>query len=161
MSWFAPALPLASLLFGLHRFLGDSSTLIAWSWTGYPINGPVPHLHGSLTLLAQAFGLLIAIAIPDSTVLLSHPLWLSIGIAAASVLYHCKDWPGYTGGLCLAIFFMSIIPQTLLLASRSNHPAKTYFCAFLGLILFYLADAWTVAYAFVPGGVYLRERSDL
>ena len=52
-SWLAASISLGSLLFTLHCLLEDSSTLIAWSWTGYPINGPVPHLHGSLTHVAH------------------------------------------------------------------------------------------------------------
>lgn len=33
------SLGLAASLFSLHSMLSDSGTLIAWTWTGYPITG--------------------------------------------------------------------------------------------------------------------------
>src|SRR5882762_10264351 len=58
--WLTSAVPLGSLIFSLHCLLSDSSTLIAWSWTGYANRrpqGPQPNLHGSVTLIAQSVGL--------------------------------------------------------------------------------------------------------
>jgi hypothetical protein len=78
-------------------------------------------------------------------------------------MYQYRDWVGYAGGLNLSIFLMSILPATL---QQTTEAAKggigrTYFVTFLVVSLLYLASVWTVAYAFVPGGVYLRERTDL
>ena len=56
---------------------------------------------------------------------------------------------------------MSIIPQTLKQAARSPFVGRTYFTAFLVTVVLYLANVWTVAYAFVPDGELLRERTDL
>ena len=147
----------------------SACTLIAWSWTGYPIKGPIPHIHGPLTIIAQAVGLLFGIhsLSGHNNSLMRHPLWLTVGATSTYVLYSRKDWVGYSGGLIFAAFSMSIIPLVLQNAttgfdvqSRSG-TAKTYCGAFFVLILLLLANVWTVAYAFVPGGVYLRERTDL
>lgn len=56
---------------------------------------------------------------------------------------------------------MSIIPHVLLYTSGTSSVTKTYTAAFITVILLYLADVWTVAYAFVPGGDLLRERTDM
>jgi len=78
-------------------------------------------------------------------------------------MYRHRDWVGYFGGLNLAVFSMSVLPMVLSLAAESSdgRVARTYTLAFFVTCLFYLASVWTVAYAFVPGGVYLRERTDL
>lgn len=152
-------IPLASLLFGLHRFLTDSGTIISWSWTGYPISGPVPYLHGTMTLVAHAAGAVLSLS--ASPRFLSHPIWFCFGAASTFIMYSLKDWPGYAGGLGLTIFLASIIPPVFQNAAGPTRMARTYFTAFLLVVLLYLADVWTVAYAFVPGGVYLRERTDM
>ena len=60
-----------------------------------------------------------------------------------------------------------MIPRVLLNASKGvdtlngSGTAQVYFGTFFILILLLLANVWTVAYAFVPGGIYLRERTDL
>ncbi|KAF7374974.1 Protein cwh43 [Mycena sanguinolenta] len=169
--WLTGAIPLGSLIFILHNLLSDSSTLIAWNWTGYnnyQPRGPVPHLHGSLTFIAQAFGFLFTLtpASWKSTDLLAHPFWFAYGSAATAVLYTYRNWLGYIGGLNLGIFMMSIIPIVLQRASAAagstwESTGKVYFTAMLVYCLLAATSIWTVAYAFVPGGVYLRERIDI
>ncbi|KAH8100162.1 Frag1/DRAM/Sfk1 family-domain-containing protein [Cristinia sonorae] len=162
--WFLDSFALGSLIFSLHSLLGDSSTLIAASWTGYPIKGPVPHLHGSLTHVAQAIGLALPIALttlsPGSTAL-SSPLWFVYGCVSTVVMYSYEDWTGYIGGLNLAVFLMSIIPTVMVRAAFSSASvAKTYATAFFIVSLYYVGSVFTVAYAFVPGGQYFRERTN-
>ena len=163
-SWITAGLTLGSLIFTLHNLLADSTTLIAWSWTGYPIQGPVPHLHGYLTIMAQCLGLAIPALLPSAWVsILLHPLWFTYGAVGAYFMYHHRDWVGYFGGLNLAVFSMSVLPMVLSVVAESSNGrvARTYTLAFFVTCLLYLASMWTVAYAFVPGGVYLRERTDL
>lgn len=155
---------LGSLIYTLHCFVADSSTLIAWSWTGYPLKGPVPNLHGSLTHVAQAVGLLLPLLALNSTGLpsfLSSPLWFAYGCAGAYATYALRDWPGYIGGLNFAVFLMSIMPLVLSRAACSGRVARTFTVAMLVTSLFDVLATFTVAYAFVPGGEYLRERTDL
>ncbi|KAJ3826969.1 Frag1/DRAM/Sfk1 family-domain-containing protein [Lentinula raphanica] len=164
--WLVGALPLGSFIFILHSLFSDPGTLIAWSWTGYEDKrprGPLPHLHGSLTLLCQSIGLLLVIyALRSSkTHLLASPLWFAFGCASTYAMYTFRNWPGYFGGLALAIFTMGSFPTILHNASSTRAIVKTTFTAMLVYCLLALASVWTVAYAFVPGGVYLRERTDL
>ncbi|KAI0784469.1 Frag1/DRAM/Sfk1 family-domain-containing protein [Abortiporus biennis] len=161
-SWIADSLALGSLIFSLHSLLGDSSTLITWTWTGYPIKGPVPHLHGSLTHIAQIIGLLLPLIFSNSQTtssFLSHPLWFAYGCASAYVVGIYSDWIGYIGGLNLSVFLMSIIPLVLLRsATSSGNVGKLYSLAMLVVALFDVASVFTAAYAFVPGGEIFRER---
>ncbi|KAI9567300.1 Frag1/DRAM/Sfk1 family-domain-containing protein [Boletus coccyginus] len=167
-NWMASSIALGSLFFTLHCMFSDSSTIIAWSWTGYQDGqprGPLPHLHGSITLIAQSLGLIISAVLPTSaaSALLSHPLWFVYGCASAFVMYYFRDWAGFLGGLNFAIFCMSILPSVLSQSSawQGDKVGRRLFVTFFVAILFYLANVWTVAYAFVPGGPYLRERTDL
>ncbi|OCH90334.1 hypothetical protein OBBRIDRAFT_887775 [Obba rivulosa] len=161
--WFYNALAFGSLIFTLHELLAESSTTIAWSWTGYPIKGPEPNRHGSLTHIAQAVGILIAIVFsgPSGSTLISHPLWYAFGSASAYVMYSYKDWLGYFGAMGLAAFLMSVIPMIMQRVASSGKVARTYFVVWLVVILFDVASTFTVAYAFVPGGEPFRERTDL
>jgi hypothetical protein len=171
--WIPTALALGSLLFTLHQLLADASTLIAWSWTGYPITGPIPNLHGSLTIAAQALGLLLplslaAIVVASSTnrvkndktarqdttalTLLSSPLWWTFGAASAYVLYTGTDWTAYAGGLAFAIFLMSAIPgvlQRTAIVANGEHAPYIFCTAWLVVSVLDFVSTMTVAYAFV------------
>ena len=154
----AAALPLGSLLFTLANLLADSSTLIAWSWTGYENGfprGPSPHLHGYLTLTAQAFGLQLGSRFASSAVRFLY------GAASAFVLYQYRNWFGYFGGLGLTMFLMSIIPLVFQRAANTHNPILTYSVAMFIYCIFQVSGVFTVAYAFVPGGEYFRERTDM
>ncbi|KAF5367533.1 hypothetical protein D9758_003810 [Tetrapyrgos nigripes] len=162
--WFSGALPLGSLIFISHSLLSDSSILIAWSWTGFESGrprGPLPNLHAPLTIVSQCLGLLLAIRSLNNPRPLSHPLWFAFGSLSCFVMYRWRNWLGYTGGLGFAFFMMSCFPVVLGHAAANGGLAKTSFNAFLVYCLLNLASVWTVAYAFVPGGIYLRERTDL
>ncbi|PPQ91001.1 hypothetical protein CVT25_013926 [Psilocybe cyanescens] len=167
-------LPLGSLLFCLHNLLSESSTLIAWSWTGYEDHlprGPVPHFHGFLTILAMALGLLLASASTEKNKLgdvLSSPAWFLFGSGSSYIMYAYRNWIGYAGGLGVAVFLMSVLPLAFNAAAASAtvggagmRISKIYTTALGVYCLLNLASIFTVAYAFVPGGVYLRERTDL
>jgi hypothetical protein len=204
--WLPASLAFGSLVFGLHTFLADSGTMLAWTWTGYPIKGPMPHLHGSIVLLAQAVGVLLFVALwrtplplpPTSEpstanavgpalaesaafTLLGSPLWYAVGTAGAYVLYAYKDWTGCFGGAVFAVFLMSVIPlafQRTAAAVETRGAAMVFFTAWLAAALLDFFHVLTVAYAFVsgmlgevaipltssakvPGGQYLRERTDV
>lgn len=161
--WLQAGIPLGALLFVLHTLLSDSSTLISWSWRGYQNGrprGPLPHIHSSLTLISQCLGILLGLC-PSVNAHLSSPYWFLYGATSSFVLYRYRDWPGYIGGLNLACFAMSIIPFLLHRAAHTESVTKTYVTTIAFWCLLIMANVWTVAYAFVPGGVYLRERTDL
>lgn len=188
--WLTTSLSLGSLLFSLHNFLADPTTLIAISWTGYENRlprGPHPHVHGSITLVVMCLGVFFsalsesfgaASESPTSPFItpLSHPIWFLFGSANAYIMYTFRDWLGYAGGLGFGFFLMSIIPVVFRGAAAAavtsvkgkggvvkivTHLARTYTVALLVYCLFNLASIFTVAYAFVPGGLYFRERTDL
>lgn len=159
--WSMASISLGGLIFSLHCFLTDSGTLLAYSWTGYPITGPLPGLHGYMTLMAMALGIFIASSSMKNVVY--HPIWLAFGALSASFMYQWRDWPGYVAGFCLSTFLSSLVPVIIELSSRhGNHaPGKVYFVAWLVVCVLDLANVWTVAYAFVPAGWLLRERTDM
>lgn len=204
--WVSAALPLGDLIFSIHNFLAESSTLVAWSWTGYENGvprGPLPHVHGALTIVVQCLGLALALySITDSTsdsapasqssggrtengksgvkrnvisnlnparALISHPNFYAFGATSTYILYKYKNWLGYTGGLGVAFFLMCITPmvfERVVTAAKADGSTPSYVGRTLGTALVVycllnLASIFTVAYAFVPGGVYFRERTDL
>lgn len=154
---------MGTLLFTLHCLLEDSGTLIAWSWTGYPIHGPVPHLHGSVTHVAQALGLLLPLLLtscsPHGLDALLHPLYFAYGAVSAYVMYAYRDWLGYAGGASFAIFLTSVFPAILCSAvsAATGRVARTLGLAWFVVCVLVVANVFTVAYAFVPGGEYFRE----
>lgn len=148
---------LGGLLFGLHSLLSDSSTMILWVWDGYPVKGPLAVPHGAYTIAAMGLGFLIGLFRNDWT-----KTWTFYGVActAAAVFHRNPGWFGYYGALVLATYFMALIPSFIQSATRHT-PGKTFGLAFLFYNLIVLAHVWVVAYAFVPGGFLLRERTDL
>jgi hypothetical protein len=159
------ALSLGALLYALHAHLGDSGTLISWSWTGYPVKGPIAGFHNPLVFLAMACGFLLS-SFPVVSPVMTSPAYVSFGATSLYCMYNYRDWPGFFGGLGYTVFLCSIVPTAVLNAAScigpsKNHMGKVFGSAGLVYALFVFADVWTVAYAFVPGGVYLRERTDL
>lgn len=158
------SLLLASLGFGafffsLMSYLTDSSTLVLWSWTGYPIKGPTPITGALVHISAIAIGIVVSIKV--------SPQWLSslmyntvIGGGSCAVLYFTQDWSGFIGGCVYSSYLASIAP--IILQSVAGHnPALLFSLGFVFMIIFSLGSIWIVAYAFVPLGWVLRERTDI
>lgn len=184
------ALPLGATLFALHSLLSDASTLLAWAWTGYASRaplGPFPHRWAPLTIAAMALGLAFGV-LPKMQRVTRNPVWFATGAWCAWVMYAKSGWEGYTGGLGYAVFLMLTLPLAFGRAAaaartpwsrRAEHGkvekdpksireeetelnvAHVYTGAMGVYCALNVASIFTVAYAFVPGGVYLRERTDL
>jgi hypothetical protein len=131
--------------------------------------------------LGLAFGVL-----PTMRRVTRNPLWFATGAWCAWVMYAKSGWEGYTGGLGYAVFLMPMLPLAFgrAAAAAARRPrsrgaehakdarsiweeetelnvAQVYAGAMGVYCALNVASIFTVAYAFVPGGVYLRERTDL
>ncbi|BEJ12602.1 hypothetical protein CspHIS471_0210620 [Cutaneotrichosporon sp. HIS471] len=148
---YAITLGLGALLHLLQTFVCDPGTIIAWAWTGYPATGPMLHPWGGVTMAVAAAGALVGF---DA---LSPATWL-IPFPAAAALFR-QDWVGYAGGLVLVFYLVAIVPTLFRAASALPPSAWGYAGAWLAFLD--VASVFTVAYAFVPFGWILRERSDL
>ncbi|CAO3655612.1 unnamed protein product [Mucor fragilis] len=155
-SSFMAASGFGSLLFALHSMFTDSSTIMRWTVDGYPNYGPEPVPWGVATIGALAFGLLLA---PYRRLTTSF-VWYLVGCGACAVFYCYSAWTAYYGGLVLGTYFLSITPA-LIRGISTQSPFKTLFGSFMIYNVLCLAHVWVVAYEFVPGGVYARERTDV
>ncbi|KAK8066279.1 Protein cwh43 [Apiospora hydei] len=155
-SAFLSALGVAGLFFGLHSLLSDSSTMISWVWEGYPVRGPLAVPHGWFTIAAMTAGLLTGLAYPSLV-----STWSVYGIACvgAAILTLYANWFGYYGGIVLAFYLMAIAGPFLKNAAKRS-PATTFGLGFFLYNIMVLFHVWVVAYAFVPGGPYVREHTD-
>ncbi|PKS04956.1 hypothetical protein jhhlp_008322 [Lomentospora prolificans] len=144
------------LFFGLHSLLSDSSTMILWVWEGFPIRGPYSSTHGWCTVAAMSAGLIVSLYRPG--LFTSWPAY-AVGCAGAAVLTLYPDWFGYYGALTIATYLMSICIPFIKNAARQN-PVTTFGVGFLIYNFMVLFHVWVVAYAFVPGGPLVRERTD-
>lgn len=154
-SSFLAACGFGSLLFALHSMYTDSSTIMRWTVDGYPNYGPEPVPWGVATIAALAAGLLIS---PYRRLTTSLP-WYLVGVGACAVFYIYSAWTAYYGGLVLGAYFTSITPA-LIRGISTQSTFKTLFTSFMVYNILALAHVWVVAYEFVPGGVYARERTD-
>lgn len=150
------ALGISGVMFGMHSLLSDSSTMISWVWDGFPIRGPMAVPHGSYTLFAMGFGLLVGLYYPRFT---RSWTFFGIGSVGAAVLTSFPHWFGFYGALTLATYLMAIAPVLISNAVRFP-PGRTFFLGFLVYNFLVLAHVWVVAYAFVPGGPLMREHTD-
>ena len=149
-------LGLGGLFFAMHSLLSDSSTVILWVWEGYPVQGPLAVPHGALVILAMSLGLFFGLTYPEF-----FGSWTSFGIGStgAAVLTCYSNWTGFYGALVLATYVMAVAP--ILITSAVRHsPAGTFGFGFFIYNLMVLFHVWVVAYAFVPGGPFVREHTD-
>jgi hypothetical protein len=133
--------------------------MILWVWDGYPVKGPLVVPHGVITIVAMGLGILASGQLPPSLPA-SWPAFAAASIGA-TFLYSFAGWWGYLGGLVLGVYLMAITPQLLFAASATTNPGRVFGTAFFIYDFLVLAHVWVVAYAFVPGGPLLRERTDL
>ena len=145
---------LAGLFMGMHSLLSDSSTMIIWVWEGFPVRGPIA-TNGVLTLLAMGLGVVVGILFQDSVTNWVHFLLIGLG---AYLVTSFSNWTGYIGALLLATSIMAAAPVLISSAVR-NGPFSFSVGFFLYNFLLF-SHVWVVAYAFVPGGVYVREHTD-
>ncbi|KAL3880057.1 hypothetical protein ACJMK2_032328 [Sinanodonta woodiana] len=149
------ALGFGSLLYLTHWCFGESSLITRWVVTGYPDSGPLPDFWGTAVLMCIGLGIYMSAC----RHMARSKLWWLIGTFSFGSLYYLPTWWGFTGGLLLAVYTFSVWPEmmdrlTLCPPARSlTFVVVTY----LVEIFFYV---WTVAFNFVPGGVYTREHTD-
>ncbi|GAA5867656.1 hypothetical protein JCM3774_001547, partial [Rhodotorula dairenensis] len=152
----------ASSFFLLHWLFTDSGTIIAWSFDGYPASGPFAFPHGLLTISALALGVVLS---PLHTSTRTASSWLAYGVAcgSAALLYSQTYWTAFFPGCLLGAYAVSTFPALLssILFHSPRGPALTFGTAFLLYVVLQLASTWPVAYAFVPAGWLLRERTDI
>jgi len=149
-------LGMAGVFFGLHSLLSDSSTMILWTWEGYPIRGPISAPHGAVTIAAMGGGLLIGLF--NDALARGWTLY-GLGCVGAAVFTTSSNWTGYYGALTLATYLMAVSVPIIGSAARKS-PAVTFGFGFLIYNFMVLFHVWVVAYAFVPGGPLVRERTD-
>lgn len=154
-SQYFAAIAFGGLLFGLHSLLSDSSTMITWVWDGYPVKGPLAVPHGAYTLIAMGGGFVIGLVRKD---LALTPGFYAFGCLGAILLQSFHGWWGFYGALALAVYLTAAIPSFIQLCARYP-PGSTFGTAFMVYNMLVLAHVWVVAYAFVPGGFLLRERT--
>lgn len=155
-SSFLAAFGIGGLFFGLHSLLSDSSTMILWNWEGYPVKGPLAVPHGAVTIASMGVGLALGLFRSDLA-----GSWTSYGVGCigAATLVTYTNHLGYNGGLVLSIYLMAATIPLIRSAARKR-PAITFGLGFLVYNFMTLFHVWVVAYAFVPGGPLVRERTD-
>ncbi|RMJ24114.1 calcofluor white hypersensitive protein [Aspergillus sp. HF37] len=147
---------IGGMLFAMHSLLSDSSTMISWVWQGYPIRGPIAVPHGAVTIFVMGAGLVFGLFKPDVA-----GSWAAFGVSSlgATLLTFFGHWTGFYGALVLAFYMLAVAP--VLISSAIRHsPAKVFGAGFAWYIFLMLFHVWVVAYAFVPGGPFVREHTD-
>ncbi|EEB06189.1 glycosylceramide biosynthesis protein [Schizosaccharomyces japonicus yFS275] len=155
------SLPIASLclgtvLYGLHVLLCDSSTIILWNWSGYPVRGPLPLPHGLITIVTMIATIFLAPKIYRCRRLVLHGF--SVFVSSAYLLHVRDGWMGYFAGLYFANYLIICFYAVMVSAVHFN-PGAFYGLALFFYIIYALAHVWVVAYEFVPGGKLMRERT--
>jgi len=153
--WFASAAGFGTLLFAFHCLLSDTSTITRWVYKGYPDTGPMPVPWGALTIVAMSIGVVLS----TSRKFVTGLPWYAVACVACGCMYYFPGWKGYYGGFVLAVYLVSVAPSFIRSVAYSP-PGKTFLTAMVIYTILCLANIWTVAYAFVPAGEYLREHTD-
>ncbi|PWN51345.1 hypothetical protein IE53DRAFT_342529 [Violaceomyces palustris] len=156
-SFWSASVGLGALIYALHGYLSDSGTMIAWTWSGYPIKGPTAISHGYLVFASSALSFLVSLAKPSVGL---NPLILVLGSISSYVLRFHENWIGFTGAVGMAVFLPPLI-LPLTTGAMRHHPLKVMLASWLVANLLTFVGVLTVAYAFVPGGKVMRERTGL
>ena len=154
-SFLLSAFSLGALLFSVHTHLTDTGTLIAWGWTGYPVEGPMAIPHGCIILLTMALSSLLVTRWPSC----GYSVTLfGVQCVSAYLLKFHAGWISFVGAFGFAL---SIPPLAfpLINAAMRHDPLKVMLVSWLVANVLVFLGVLTVAYAFVPGGKIMRERT--
>lgn len=130
--------------------------MILWVWTGFPVRGPLASPHGAVTIAAMCGGLVLGLFYPQ---LARSWTFYGLGCVGAALLTARADWTGYSGALLLTVYLLAFSVPMIGAAAKRN-PATVFGLGFLVYNFVVLFHVWVVAYAFVPGGPLVRERTD-
>ncbi|KAJ1658542.1 Protein cwh43 [Dispira simplex] len=144
---------LGSLIFCIHSMYTDSSTISRWVVDGYPNPGPSPVPWGFVIMLSLVLGALLG-----AQPFVKSWAWFGVASVSTAALYAFPTTPGFVAGCVMAVYITSVTPTLIRSASRYP-PGRTMGLAMLIYCILVLAHVWVVAYAFVPGGPILRERT--
>ncbi|XP_064608784.1 PGAP2-interacting protein-like [Liolophura sinensis] len=153
-NWLATGLGFGSLLYLTHWCFGEVSLITRWVVRGYPDPGPSGNPWGGLVLVMVTLGILLS-----WTGVSRYLTWWLLGTCSLCALYYLPTWQGFTGGLILAVVTFSLWPEITENLTLCP-PARTLFVAMVIYLVEIFFFVWTVAYNFVPGGVYTREHTD-
>lgn len=148
-----------SLCFFTHWVFGDLCVLSRWSTTGAtnPSSLIIPFLTAPFVFLAIIAGSFFATSFQSFCS--SIFCWI-LGSAVFFGAYFRDSYAGFISGLILASY-CTILWVMSFRKFCTSHPAIVVFIGMLVYMAQIFFHVWTVAYNFVPGGVYTRERSDL
>lgn len=144
-----------TLLFVLNTYLSDTSLLPIWVWDGFPVRGPTPVPYGAVTLAVASLGLRVGLTRRKAVL---SKRWMVLFATGMGILCLTSQWIGYAGGLVVIFYSIAVTPALLEAAGRQP-VGRTWSVAMVTMCGFMLAETWAVAYAFVPGGFLLRERT--
>ncbi|CAI4927233.1 CRE_HP_G0020970.mRNA.1.CDS.1 [Saccharomyces cerevisiae] len=136
-------LVLASLLFGIHQLLMDSSTTIYWAWEGYnESHGPLPWLLGRLNLYnVRLFASLSSVKFMGKP--LVPCLLLLISTAVLSARSIADNGPKYIfGGSLYAIAMLWLVPSYFFCIRPSSKHMGLCPIILRLYIIFVLAHVW-------------------
>ncbi|KCV69857.1 hypothetical protein H696_03329 [Fonticula alba] len=143
-----------------HWMLTDIAVIPRMVVQHYPDHGPMPLPWGLLLVPALSFGLLCGLFTGAAG---STLLWAFGAVGAYLLMWRPTPELGFAGGLAVAFQAACVWPATLRALSRLGGRAAPLAIT-LGHVVFLVGlffQAFVVAYAFVPGGVYFREKSGL
>ncbi|XP_062598080.1 PGAP2-interacting protein-like [Saccostrea cucullata] len=153
--WLPTAFGFGSLIYLTHWCFGEVSLITRWVVTGYPDHGPMPYPWGIGVFLCLVFGFYMSACRHVA----QSKIWWLIGALSLAGLYYLPTYQGYTAGLVLGVYTMSIWPEMADRVSRCP-PGRSLVVAVVTYLVEIFFFVWTVAYNFVPGGVYTREHTD-
>ncbi|ORX35356.1 Frag1/DRAM/Sfk1 family-domain-containing protein [Kockovaella imperatae] len=147
------AIGLGSFIHMIQTFVSDPGTIIAWTWTGFPVKGPTLHPYAGVVIAVACLGVL-------TSGQQNSPMAHLVGFGGIICLYVYPDWLGFLGGLALIYYLVSIAPDYIR-AGSALPPAATFGNALLVNCILDVVSVVTAAYAFVPYGWLFRERTDI
>ena len=148
---------LGALLFFVNELVIEPSTISHWTVRGHPDIGP-------FSLGWHILPILLAIGCTTVPTSASLPRWVELIFGVISSILFCElaandySYCGYSAGFCLIALALSRWPHIWQKLSRAP-PGRSIFIGIMTYLILGVGQIYTVAFAFVPFGWYLREKS--